>query len=612
MNTKLNTTNWKLENTVFLFLIFLSVCFQLSSTIDFQLVPRFLVLSIGLLSLPIIFLLRKTSFNFSLDGVTASFVAYFLFHLFSILWAPAKSEAIFYTEKVFLCFILFSIASFLFSNSDLLFLNTCKVLAFVASIYVLVALSQIVKLKSLDSDSMYEVNALSGHKNLFACFLFLVSGFFIYGFLQSTKLWKYIFISLIIICFALIILLQTRAVWMGMVATLFLTLVFVSLKWIKSGLKLKFKTVFTSIGILFCLLGLVVFILYKTDSLALFFSRMNVFNFSKSASGIERLAVWAKTIDLIKENFWFGVGAGNWQITYTKFSISGVSEALEGATFQRPHNDFLWILSEIGIFGLIAFLLLFVFPVFTFIRKFLTAPYSNSSLSKLLIACYLLGFLVISFFDFPKERIELLILSFLLLAYLYAEDFKPTPKFLSIKSKLVLFFTFSLLAFCVITGFYRIRGEKAVIKIYKAKNSANPEGMIRNADKAMSLFYEMDPASMPIHWYKGIGYTQQNNYEKGYEEFKKAYKISRYNHIINNNLGVCVLRNEKIEEAKKYFEESIRINPEYDEPKLNLVVIYFNEKKYAKALEYAKQADSSLKRTKRYLKLIAPLENDHE
>jgi Tfp pilus assembly protein PilF len=168
-----------------------------------------------------------------------------------------------------------------------------------------------------------------------------------------------------------------------------------------------------------------------------------------------------------------------------------------------------------------------------------------------------------------------------------------------------------MIAFCVVTGFYRIRGEKAVIKIYKAKNSANPEGMIRNADKAMSIFYEMDPASMPIHWYKGIGYTQQNNYEKGFEEFQKAYKISKYNHIVNNNLGVCLLRNEKTEEAKKYFEESVRINPEYDEPKLNLVVIYFNEKKYAKALEYAKQADTALARTKRYLNLIQPLVGDN-
>lgn len=612
MEAKLNTTNWKVENAIFLSVIFISLCFQLTSTIDFLLVPRFLALGIGLLILVLVFILQKQNFVFNLDIVSGSFLAYFLFHLFSILWAPAKSEAIFYTEKVFLSLTLFWIAGFLFSNSDQLFLNTCKVLAFVTIIYVLVALSQIIKLISLDSDSMYAVNALSGHKNLFACFLFLSSIFLVFGFLHSSKLWRYFFFGLVTICFGLIILLQTRAVWMGMIVTLFLTFVFISLKWIKSGLKLKFKTLFTSIGILFCLLGLIVFILYKTDSLASFFSRINVFNFSKSASGIERLVVWDKTIDLIKGNLWFGVGAGNWQLTYTKFSISGVSEALEGATFQRPHNDFLWILSEIGIFGLIAFLLVFAFPVFTSISKFLVAPYSNSSLSKLLIACCLLGFLVISFFDFPKERIELLVLSFLLLAYLHAEDFMPIIKFRPIKSKPVALIILPLIAFCVVTGFYRIRGEKAVIKIYKAKNGANPDGMIRNADKAMSMFYEIDPASMPIHWYKGIGYTQQNNYEKGYEEFQKAYAISKYNHIVNNNLGVCLLRNEKTEAAKRYFEESIRINPEYDEPKLNLVVIYFNEKKYAKALEYAEQADPTLQRTKRYLNLIRPLVKNKE
>jgi O-antigen ligase len=609
MDTKLNSVNWKLENIVFLLVIFLSCCFQLASTIDYLLVPRFLVLGFGLLVLTLVIFLRRQNFTLQLDIVNASFIAYFISHLISIFWAPAKSEAIFYTEKVFLSLILFLLASFLFHYSEQLLLNTCKILVFVAIIYLFVAFSQILKLSSFSYDSMYNVNSLSGHKNLFASFLFLVSIFFVFGSLHSSKLWKYIFGGLAMICFGFILLLQTRAVWLGLIVAISSAIVFVSLKWLKSGLKLNYKAVLIGIITLLCLVGIIIFVLYQTNSLDSFLSRINVFNFSKSASGIERLAVWDKTWSLIKENFCFGVGAGNWQVKYPKFSISGISEALEGATFQRPHNDFLWIFSETGIFGLISFLLLFSIPIAISIHTFLKVPFSNTSVSKLLIACFLIGFLVISFFDFPKERIELLVLSFLLLAYLHTEDFKSTSKFLQVKSNYPLLILIPLLAFCIITGFYRLSGEKAVIKIYKAKNSQNPDGMIRNADKAMSIFYEIDPASMPIHWYKGIGFTQQNNYEKGYEEFRKAYEISKYNHIVNNNLGVCALRDEKMEEAKKYFEESIRINPVYDEPKLNLFVIYFNEKKYEKALLYAQKADSTLARTKRYLNLIQPLVN---
>lgn len=607
--TKPNNADLKMENTLFLCAVFASILFQMHATIDFFLVPRFLALSLGMLLLVFVLILKKTPTEFRFDIVSYAFIGYLILHVISIFWAPAKSEAIFYSEKILLSLLVFWLASVFFFRSEKMFLSTCKMFSFAAVIYFAVAFSQVIQLDHLDSESMYAVNSISGHRNLFACFVFLSIPYFVFGFLNTDKLWRIYFLALLALSFMCIVLLQTRAVWLGTAVSAISFLFLFIIKSSKKGIRTSSKSMLLLSAAILFMAGLLYLFLVQTNSLQHFLNRLNVFNFSQSASGVERLAVWDKTLSLIKENFWFGVGAGNWQVCYTKFSISGISEALEGATFQRPHNDFLWILSETGIFGLISFLLLFGVPIFSSVRKFLSEPYSNSSLPKLLTSCTLIGFLTISFFDFPKERIELLVLSFLLLAYIYTEDFKPKTASHTINSKIVVLITLPMVALCVITGFYRIQGEKAVIKIYKAKNLHNPDGMIRNADKAMSFFYEMDPASMPIHWYKGIGYTQQNNYEKGFEEFQKAYDISTYNHIINNNLGVCLLRNGKIEESKKYFEESIRINPVYDEPKLNLAVIYFNEKNYKKALEYTKSANPKLARTQKYLHLISPLLN---
>ena len=611
MKTANQTESGKLATILLYLTITLSICFGLTSTVDFFNAPRFLVLCVGLLSLCICYLVNQKTQTIQIDSVLLAFAGYSLFYFISYFEANCKSEALFSSEKIFVSFLFFIFSSLFFrvKIEDKL-VNISKLFIFLFALFFIFSLFQFLKLKNNDFNSVYKITSLSGHKNLYSCFLFLCIPFFIYGHFMATKTWTYAFRICLFLILISILFLQTRAVWLGLVVSSTLFLFFILIK-NKSKVQLwvpKKMAIYSAI-----FLGSLLFItsiLHYFNHLDLFLARLDFSTYSATYSVNERLLIWEKTIDLIKEHFWVGVGAGNWQFEYLKFSIGGIMDAMGGSTFQRPHNDFLWIWVETGIFGFISFLLLFGIPMAISIRKFVKESSSKADLLEIMVVCFLIGFFIVSLFDFPKERIELLVMSFLLLSFLYSKNIHTYKLIFEIKLTYLILLFIPILLLCILTAGFRIKGENYTVKIYKAKTSQNAEAIIRNCDKAFSLFYEVDPASMPLSWYKGIAYTQVNDYENGCSEFDRAYQLSRYNHIINNNIGVCKLRSGNIEMAKKYFEESIRINPVYDEPILNLVVIYFNEKNYQKALKYTNMADPDLQRTQRYLKLIKPLVNN--
>ena len=72
----------------------------------------------------------------------------------------------------------------------------------------------------------------------------------------------------------------------------------------------------------------------------------------------ERSSMYTASFKMIKEKPIFGVGLGNWKTLYPYYSTNNhVTDKYQFKTTIRPHNDFLWVLCETGIFG-IKFLLL--------------------------------------------------------------------------------------------------------------------------------------------------------------------------------------------------------------------------------------------------------------
>jgi Flp pilus assembly protein TadD len=129
-------------------------------------------------------------------------------------------------------------------------------------------------------------------------------------------------------------------------------------------------------------------------------------------------------------------------------------------------------------------------------------------------------------------------------------------------------------------GLLRYRGEFFTRKMYDAKkNNLNYE-IIKAGALAKSFAYSLDPTSLPVEWYTGNAHAIAGNYKNAEADLLKAYKLNPYNRNVVNDLASAYSVNGKTDLAKKYYIESSRISPRFDDAKLNLTAIYINEKNY--------------------------------
>lgn len=109
-----------------------------------------------------------------------------------------------------------------------------------------------------------------------------------------------------------------------------------------------------------------------------------------------RLILWRHTLAMILENPVFGVGAGNWRLMYPVFAQGDLMDPR--TVPERPHNDVLWIWSEMGTLGLGAYgILLWV----AFALGWRLTKTEDGALGWVLICC-LIGCILCSLFGFSR------------------------------------------------------------------------------------------------------------------------------------------------------------------------------------------------------------------
>ena len=107
----------------------------------------------------------------------------------------------------------------------------------------------------------------------------------------------------------------------------------------------------------------------------------------------ERLTGVSESFQIIKNNLWFGVGAGNYTL-----AVYNLNSNLEGWKYQPVHNVGLLLLAELGVVGVIFLIFIFV----SFFRYQIT-DIKNLSINKsCLVIFFMLSaicYLVLCFFD---------------------------------------------------------------------------------------------------------------------------------------------------------------------------------------------------------------------
>jgi len=267
--------------------------------------------------------------------------------------------------------------------------------------------------------------------------------------------------------------------------------------------------------------------------------------------------------------------------------IQGLDLKKDQLNWVRPHNDFIWVLTEKGIFGLVLFLSLFA-TVFWFILNIVK---SNHPIKDKIFALFLFfgltSYLVISFFDFPYERINQQVYVALMMASLAALAFRKDVKLTISKSYYLGFFaaTLLILLFAIIFSFQAWQQENHLRKARVALNQKNWKVMLDEAKLAKTPFKTLDAEAIPVDWFIGLAYFSLDDTENAIVHYEKAKSANPVMISLLNNLGQAYFKKKDYANAEANYLAALKILPTYREALFNLSSVYYFQNEFQKALD---------------------------
>ncbi len=488
---------------------------------------------------------------------------------FSITYAFNAAEAIYTFNKWLLYASLFTLLLMLLQNGliDLAIISKAVlVLLVIACGFQVYEFIQKGSFKLLEGKKLYEINSLFGHKNLFSSIVFLCFPFLIYLILQAKKWLQIVSIAVLLIALALLVLIQTKAVLLALVIGIGVS-GFALFNHIPISKKVKIVSVLVFIAA-------IVFLAY--------IGRNKLTLLSNNDTVKERILLWNNTWQMIKENPVGGVGAGNWQIFFPKYGLQHFIQTnyliSDGyTTFQRPHNDFLWIWSELGLLPLLAYIGICIVGVFYAVSNVKKADTMKQKIVSAGFLMAVIGYVCIGLVDFPLERSEhqfffFLVLSIICHTHLTYHKSKTTYKSTGLLLLIVIAGIFNITVFTK-----RVNAETHAHQLLIAHSKNNWSLMVKEAKKATNYFYTIDNFSIPLQWYAGVAYSALNSPAETKVQFENAYAVNPYQIHVLNNIASANEMEGKHDLAIQYYNEALAISPFQPDALLNKSAALFNK-----------------------------------
>ncbi len=441
---------------------------------------------------------------------------------------------------------------------------------------------------------IHDIHALFSNRNLLASALFLMLPLNMANFFREKRIWRHLGTAALSLSFLLMTALRTRSVWVALGLAL---IVGITLCLIRRGkpkmsewFPRKRVITFFAIAVVFLTSGFIMFELYE-QYLGDDFAGKQIIG---GSSVRIRLVAWRKSLDMIADHPVLGVGGGNWRLMQPEYRPESIKKEKGFVYYMRPHNDYLWIASEYGVPGFIAYLSVFVFFWLYVLRILRRDEDGSHAAQAILIACGVAGFMSVSFFSFPRERVFHIGMLIFYLAAISAMQPKPdgkkSPKLLP---KYGLWSLLVVLAISFVVFFIRLNGS---VHLKKAMNEVDRieevkadmrEGKITMAragalaakhqdriiDHISSIdlaLYNVSPDCIPALSYRAAQYFLRGDVQKAYADYKIAYRANPNNVSLLNNYAAAAGRVGKMQEALSLHEKQLDISPGFADAVANL------------------------------------------
>ncbi len=506
-------------------------------------------------------------------------------HWISTCWSINLSEAIFNNVRWTLLVAVYWITKIWIHQDKEFLSNFKKFTTLQAGIYFVIIFVGVIWMGSeysFSNKDLYRLQFPAGHKSLISEYILLLLP--IVYVVRVNHVVKWILLSFGIV---LILVLQSRAAYLGLTVLILIAL----LLQFSDKSKIQWKFVATiSLGLI--MLVIIPMILPRSNIL----SRLDIRQYAQSETAAHRFQAWDKSVQMFRDYPLKGVGSGNWKIYLPKYGIEDewvIPDQDRELIYTRTHNDFLEIGCETGIVGILSYLALFIVGIVYAVK--LADP--EDRIMGLMVVS---GLFVISIFDFPKERIEHMILFMVILAIMAARRTRWT---IEIPKKWVGLVSLILITI-IIYSRVRYEQELSLKKALIARAQGMHEDVIENLDQTYSSIYSLDFASIPLKWYQGNAHFESERIEQAHSHFIGALRDHPYHYHSLHNLGTTYFLQNNLDSAIYYYQKTLAIYPRFDDVKFNLSIAFAS----IEAFDQAQEILNSVKDTNRKFEFLRIIE----
>ncbi len=379
---------------------------------------HFLFAIINLFSITyILFFFKPIKRSHLLNPISIAWYVLIFFMCISMFQSFNLAESLLTLNRWLIVFFLFIYLSYFLENFPKLIDFTFKITLFIALFNFLSLIIPYYYLETYKTGKISMLNGFYGNKNIFAVAVLFKLPLLYYGCLRKKGFYRYASAFLIIAMAFSIVVLSARASFIGLFLQLFVLSLFLIIYMLRNKNR-KTLAISLSLILISSIFGVVLgdgfvnynYKKYKAKEEVVDVRKENKYSFSNRWKSIEekgssgRNVIWNNTISLIKEKPLTGHGVGVHKIAIMKH------EAAQKRNFvvsDHAHNDYLEMFSELGIFGLLAYISIYITA---FILFLLTQISRKNDLSTKIIS--LLGFLTLitymndAMFNFPLERAD--------------------------------------------------------------------------------------------------------------------------------------------------------------------------------------------------------------
>lgn len=574
------------NHVVWVFAFILLPLVSLNTTQDPELMPRMSVWSIFIVAISLFFLFRKPHFSLSKPATVAISLLTLItaWSAFSIISSVNKGDAFTEWLRLSLLYYSFFVIYLLFSaDVSRQVILICRYAMIAVFIFSAMGIYQGVTGWEKHNELAYylpnTIWSTLANKNFFSECLLLFLPFLVYGSMEEKGRMKLLFAFAMSIDLVFILILQSSGVWVAaIIAALFYFVFNIYINGITVK-RLVVPIVIVSISILAIAytgsreMGNISLKVKSVKDYLQHPELLETTRIENNNSVFERLILWRNSIRMISDYPVAGAGLNNWRIYNPSYGIGGTQFTNTGLmNYEHPHNDYLLLMAEQGLAGLIIYLFFIFFIIRTGLRIIRDANEKDKRFISLLL-CGVIAFVVISFFSYPRSRAYQMIL-FMILSVLIVSFSKDI--FRTYRMKAVAYFLFILGIAGTFVFVNRVIAEMHTKKAILAQLNGNFPRMYREADKADTWLSPLDIASTPLCWYKGMAKFYMGDITTAITEYEKATAIHPYHLRLLNDLATSYEKTGRPQEAIVYYKRALEISPLFVEGNLNLSATFFN------------------------------------